>query len=195
MNLLEKWQKWLSENPPPLYIGELQIAEGYWIYNRKDQLNDSLLCLTSLLDLKLYLRQDERGHYRPLKAEMGILRGWKYGPVDFKGLFYAIEAIYSFALTHWFGLKARIIGPVSFQKTIGRQIGMYKVIEKEADFLADRTVEALCRVKCLRQNLWHGSYSEPKEEASIPLVCLEACPLFLEHSRKLFFKKTTTLSK
>ncbi|QSR88247.1 metal-binding protein [Methylacidiphilum caldifontis] len=184
MNVLEYWQRWLVENPPPIQVGELQVLEGYWICNRKDSFNDKLVPISSLLDLKLMLRIDSKGLYRPLKGKIGIIQGWKFGPLDTENLFCALEGIYPFALMHWIGYKEKTYVPVPFESTIKRQVGMYKIIARADDSLIDQVVQETCRMQCLRQNLWWIKQPlELAERSSIPLVCLEACPFFLEQCR------------
>ncbi|QSR86218.1 metal-binding protein [Candidatus Methylacidiphilum infernorum] len=190
MNILEYWQGWLAENPLPIQVGELQLWEGYWICHKKDVLTDPLVPIPSLLDLKLKLRMDSKGLFRPLKGKPGMVRGWKFGPLDAESLFYALEGIYPLALTHWIGYKEKILLPVDFKSTIQRQVGMYQILKKGDETLIDQATKEICLGQCLRQNLWWSN--QPLIEtkpSSIPLVCLEACPFFLEQARKLLLKK------
>ncbi|MFZ4775485.1 MAG: hypothetical protein ACOYM3_08995, partial [Terrimicrobiaceae bacterium] len=80
--------------------------------------------------------------------------------------------------------------PVSLRSTVDRQTGMYRITGKITDAQGVELVKTLCKPGCLRCILWPVPEQEtasavPLPPQEIPLLCGEACNLFVAAARKV----------
>lgn len=174
-------------------IGQLHLSregEEYRICHIEDRGRNDLQEYTTAsaaLEIVLY---DDAGIYRPLKTAPNLKHGWLLRLAGFRELRYALDYLYPAALGNWRALLAGKLLPVSLRETVNRQTGMYRISGKITDEQGQFLVETLCRPGCLRQILWaippdvpHPPFSPKPGE--IPLLCGEACNIFVACARKV----------
>ncbi len=131
---------------------------------------------------------DDAGNYRPLKSAPNLRHGWRLDVKSRSDLRLALDFLYPAAIGNW---RTQLLGeltPTPLRATLGRQTGMYRVTAKLTDPQAVELKDSLCRTGCLRRILWAATDAgSPADDApdSIPLLCTEACNLFVAAARKI----------
>jgi len=133
---------------------------------------------------------DDAGNYRPLKSAPNLRHGWRLDVQSPSDLRLALDFLYPAAVGNW---RARLRGelvPTPLRATLGRQTGMYRVTAKLTDPQAAELKDSFCQAGCLRRILWTVTAADPENPAedlpgSIPLLCTEACNLFVAAARKI----------
>jgi len=135
-------------------------------------------------------RNRDGGAYRPLKSAPDLRHGWRLELSTLEELLLALDALYPAALGNWRALLRGDLEAVPLRSTVNRQTGMYRITGKITDEQGTELVEKLCRPGCLRCILWPvpetgapPSVSLPQNQ--IPLLCGEACCLFVAAARKV----------
>jgi sirohydrochlorin cobaltochelatase len=136
-------------------------------------------------------RYDDAGNFRPLKSAPNLRRGWKLVLPHRSALAHALDLLYPAALGNWRALLRGDLAPVPLRTTLGRQTGMYRIAATLSDGQAEDIVKSLCGAGCLRRRLWDGTGGSPSDPANaIPLLCGEACNLFVAAARAAVKKKS-----
>ncbi|MEM9446202.1 MAG: DR2241 family protein [Verrucomicrobiota bacterium] len=191
MKTAQAFQYKLSESNGPWLIGQVLISKN----------SDSTYSLSHIANdqkpelfhdpviLRKWVNIDEKGEYRPLKGEGNLKPGWKLDALSLDALIFALNVIYPTAIANWLHYDANSLRITPFQETAARQTGMYRVVARQ---LTDQQLQEVeretCGIKCLKIRLWNGQVVEPKEkqdkqEDHIPLLCPEACNLFVAACR------------
>jgi hypothetical protein len=187
------FREWIETELPPWHIGEIEIEPGYFL--RHTEKGNSEKRILSLAELRDFLKVDEQGNFRPLRAAPNLKNGWIYGPLPFPDLVEALNFIYPAAIAHWAYQQSGQLPVVSYDVTASRQTGRYKNVgdinRKELDALSD----VICRESCLRTRLWGGGSAEPiiVKKSTISIPCPEVCNYFID--KVLDFQKAEFLSQ
>lgn len=175
-----------------LTIGQIAIApvtSGFVLRHVDDTGSDDLETF-SPADAAQIARYDDSGVYRPLKTAPNLRHGWKIELSSLTELQVTLDALYPAALGNWRALLRKELDPVPLRSTLNRQTGMYRITGKLTDDQGSGLVETLCRPGCLRRILWPVSDQDAcptvtLPEKQIPLLCGEACNLFVAAARKV----------
>lgn len=133
---------------------------------------------------------DAEGNFRPLKTAPDLRRGWELEVGGLGELRLALDFLYPAALGNW---RAALRGenlsrPLA--ETLGRQTGMYRITAKLDSAEALGIAKSLCTAGCMRRILWTVDGTPPRstgicEAGEIPLLCTDACSLFLGEARRM----------
>jgi len=175
----------------PFQLGQVIVAPGFVIMHSDDAGAGGLRDYTDPHDALEIARYDEAGKYRPLKTAANLRRGWRLTLVDARATLMALDFLYPAALATIESWERNDLPVIPLRQTLARQSGMYAVVKKITDEQVGEVIHSLCRgePKCLREILWTG---EPAtiEGGSQPLLCAEACNLFVAEGRKVVKKET-----
>jgi len=185
-------------------IGQLVILGQYELRHHldADAPNAALDSLAPLPEaaraIALY---DAAGHYRPLKTAPTLRRGWRLTLSTIGQLHQVLDAFYPAMLAARLAFQQGRLAVTPLRETLDRQSGMYAVTKKIATPQADALIGAFCRSDggCLKTILWPIAPGvpitslplekfDPKAgqagQASIPLLCAEACNLLIGRARE-----------
>jgi hypothetical protein len=188
MSITETFRHWLQSEPGPWRIGQVRIRSlpersGFYSLSHADDVqSDNLQISADRFRLRHWVRQDEDGKFRPLKAEGNLPRGWRIEPLDIAELKEALDIVYPTALANWVEREEWKLRVTSFAETAGRQTGMYRITASTSDAQREQVTDELCRARCLKQRLWNGE-NTPASPREIPLLCPEVCNLFVASCR------------
>jgi len=174
-------------------IGQVWIAiegSGFRITHFEDRERSDLRDFHRASDAIQIALYDDSGIYRPLKTAPTLKHGWSLRLEDRKALRVALDHLYPAALGNWRALLSGSLRPVALRETVNRQTGMYRISGKITDDQGADLVETLCRPGCLRQILWAIPLDAPSpsflpKAGEIPLLCGEACNIFVACARKV----------
>lgn len=190
-------------------FGQLLIrrtnAGGFVVCHRDDQSATALKLFQKPEDAIDLARYDDAGKYRPLKTAPNLRHGWRLDLSDLVELLYVLDHFYpgrTAVLGAWMESQ---LTTTTLRETLERQSGMYRVAANISDAQADDVVANFCRSDsgCLRTIFWKRdktgaapSTKLPREkfdpvfdqtghgQATIPLLCQEACNLLINECRK-----------
>lgn len=151
---------------------------------------------------------DAHGEFRPLKTVPNLRRGWSLLVPDVSELRRVLDIFYP-AMTGVLASHERgELVPVPLRDTLARQTGMYAVTRRIGDEEADALAGMFCEsgAGCLKTILWEirggrpvtslpptkFDLSENQTGAAVralPMLCHEACNLFVSKARELVRKK------
>ncbi|QQY08457.1 MAG: hypothetical protein JMM79_00480 [Candidatus Xiphinematobacter sp.] len=143
-------------------------------------------------------RFDDEGQYRPLKSAPNLRHGWELRLSSIEELHVAIDFLYPAALGLWLSLlRKRLVG-TPLRRTLARQSGMYRITVRTTDGQAEELIRNFCTKKCLRKILWEihcstANWQEGDDIHKIPLLCSEACNLFVAAARRVVKQTILTL--
>ncbi len=174
-------------------IGQVAIqvrGTGYSLRHVEDLDTSGLQVFESPDDASLIARFKDEGKYRPLKSAPDLRHGWRLNLSSLGDLILALDALYPAALGNWRSHLRGDLVPVPLRSTVNRQTGMYRITGKITDGQGTDLVKSLCQPGCLRCILWpvpeqEAPPSVPLPENQIPLLCGEACSLFVAACRKV----------
>jgi sirohydrochlorin cobaltochelatase len=133
---------------------------------------------------------DDNGAYRPLKSAPNLKHGWCLRLASVADLHLALDFLYPAALANWraFLRNEKIATPL--RDTVNRQTGMYRVTGLITDEEAQGIVDSLCQPGCMRCIQWPipadaAPPEVPLREKEIPLLCTDACSLFIGEARRV----------
>ena len=179
---------------------------GFVICHRDDESARGLKVFRQSQDAIEIARYDDGGKYRPLKTAPNLRHGWRLEVVDLGELRRALDYFYPGRLALVMALAENRIATTTLRETLDRQSGMYRVAAKIKDHEIDEVVARFCRSNggCLRTILWQRDKSgaipstqlPPQKfdstqdqtghgQATIPLLCQEACNLLVNECRKV----------
>ena len=137
-------------------------------------------------------KYDDAGKYRPLKTAPDLKRGWLLRLASLPDMCLALDFLYPAALGTLLAYRQKGLTPLGLRETLSRQTGMYAVTKKITDAQAHAVIAQLCQGGCLRHRLWTVSLSSVSpvigkrvEGNQIPILCAEACNLFVAGCRKV----------
>jgi sirohydrochlorin cobaltochelatase len=189
-------------------IGQILIRGtdngGFILSHRDDQSSKKAQIFRKSGDAIEIARYDDGGNYRPLKTAPNLRHGWRLEVASLGELRRALDFFYPGRLGMLAAAQANRLTTTTLRDTLNRQSGMYRVAAKITDEQINDVVGNFCRSNggCLRSILWKrdargGSPSAklPPEkfrpeydqtgrgEHAIPLLCQEACNLFVAECR------------
>jgi hypothetical protein len=142
---------------------------------------------------RLIAQTTSEGEHRPLKTAPNLRRGWLLAGLDARGLWTALDYLYPACAVHWHAGRAGRLAVTSWERTAGRQSGMYASVRLLSVDATRRAVHACCAdAVCLRRVEWpvaeggapeRPDLSPPPGDVTVP--CPEACSLFISLARQL----------
>ena len=186
---------------------------GFALTHRDDELLEQLQTFRDEEDAIEIAKYDDAGHYRPLKTAPNMRRGWRLELETLEELRRALNYFYPGRLAVFAAWEKGNLQTTSLRDTLDRQSGMYRVAAKISDAQIDDVVADFCRSNggCLRTILWkrdaRGTIASTKlptekfdpacdqvsalnhrvstAQATIPLLCQEACNLLVAECRRV----------
>ena len=173
-------------------IGQVVITvagPGFSLFHKDDAGLEGLEVFRSAADAMRIAVLDDAGKYRPLKTAPNLRHGWRLELSSLAELRKALDFLYPAALGNWRALVRGTLSPTPLRHTVNRQTGMYRITGKITDEQGSELISVLCRPGCQRKILWPVNPDAPYPEAGsadgrIPLLCTEACCLFIAAARK-----------
>lgn len=173
-------------------LGQVEFGvsgKKFWVRHVDDAGVDGLEIFSNSHDAIAIAATDAHGNFRPLKTAPNLRRGWELEVGGLGELRLALDFLYPAALGNW---RAALRGenlshPLA--ETLGRQTGMYRITAKLDSAEALGIAKSLCSAGCLRRILWTVDGTPPRstgicEAGEIPLLCTDACSLFLGEARR-----------
>lgn len=173
-----------------LRIGQVAFTKDFRIFHREDFNRTDLEVSIGPDSARDIVRYDDAGLYRALKTAPNLRHGWELRVASVEELRLALDFLYPAALGLWLAsLRSELMG-ISLRQTLGRQSGMYRVAARISDAQAEDLVNNFCRNGCLRTIKWKLNSSaiiktDYERPAEIPLLCSEACCLFISEVRRI----------
>ena len=192
---------------------EKKGGAGFALSHRDDESLDQLQTYQDAENAIEIAKYDDAGNYRPLKTAPNLRRGWRLELATVQEVRRALDYFYPGRLAVSAAWKSGYLKTTALRKTLDRQSGMYRVAAKISDPQINDLVADFCRSDsgCLRTILWKrdrkgeiASTKLPKEKfdpaydqasaldspgstppATVPLLCQEACNLFVAECRKV----------
>jgi sirohydrochlorin cobaltochelatase len=172
-------------------MGQVRVEAGYSLTHVDDANRSDLQIFSDPHDALAIGRWDDAGRYRPLKTAPNLAHGWRLTLPTLDVVLLALDFLYPAAVGTAAWQAAGELESTSLRKTLGRQSGMYAVTRKLSGAQAAELIHGFCERGCLRKILWsvEGEQSPACREAhppgTIPLLCAEACNLFVAEARKV----------
>ena len=185
-------------------IGQIQItksgAESFELRHWEDPAGASLEMFDGATAARQIGRNDDSGKYRPLKSAPNLRHGWMLRVEGMKALRLALDFFYPAALGIWAAHERSRVEPVCFRRTAERQSGMYEIVKRVTNEEANALAGEFCTSagRCLKTILWEVSEGVPittlppekflyggTESDTMPLLCTEACNLFVAAAREV----------
>jgi sirohydrochlorin cobaltochelatase len=175
-------------------IGQILIRGKYELLHAEDVLRDDLEVYTGAEAAREIAVFDDRDEFRPLRTAPTLRRGWKLELADAEEVRLALDYFYPAMAGTWFAFQREEVQPYPLQETLGRQSGMYAVAEKVSDNEAHGLVERVCG-GCLKRRLWDvtgiASAKLDADPREMPMLCAEACNLFVAAARNVVKKRAS----
>jgi len=171
-------------------IGQVTFTKDFRLFHTEDAARGDLRVYTEPEAAGEIARFDDAGRYRPLKSASNLCHGWELRLSSIEKLHMAIDLLYPAALGLWLSLLRKHLVGTPLRRTLERQSGMYRIVVRTTDGQAKKLVLDFCKKKCLRKILWeihHPTTDWQKEDHihEIPLLCSEACNLFVAAARRM----------
>lgn len=192
------------------YIGQIAIRPlahgGFVLSHRDDQDRRDLSVSRDARAAIEIAKLDEAGNYRPLKTAPNLRRGWQLEVALLEEVRLALDFFYPGRLALFATWQSGQLRTTSLRETLDRQSGMYRIAARISDEQIDESVGDFCRSDggCLRTIFWKrdpdgaiASTRLPPEKfeaehdqtgqgkVTVPLVCQEACNLFVAKCREV----------
>ncbi|HEY5813296.1 MAG TPA: DR2241 family protein [Terrimicrobiaceae bacterium] len=188
----------------PCFIGQVRISPKYCLCHVENAETHGLQVFSDPHDAIEIARFDDAGKYRPLKTAPNLRHGWFLHLKSASEVVLALDFLYPAALGTALAFSQNKLTHVDLRETLGRQTGMYAVTRKLSDEQAQGAVTRICnpRKGCLRVILWSISPDHPTSLTmpgaqiqcsgnEIPILCAEACNLFIAATRRIVKPPTT----
>lgn len=176
-------------------IGEVHVAPDFSLSHWEDVSKDDLVVSTDPWQALEIARYDDAGRYRALKTAANLRHGWRLQLASSQQVLVALDFLYPAAVGLAFAWQAGKLPATPLRVTLDRQTGMYAVVKKLTKEQAGEVIGGLCcgNVPCLRRKIWSIESGEPPVEGcgddpegrDFPLLCAEACNLFVAASRRV----------
>ena len=174
----------LQKTPPPWKIGQVLIRPGFELRHQDDDGVVSLEPLSSLEELRGWIRFDAQGGFRPLRAAPTLRRGWVYQAADVEQLHAALDYLYPAELANWRLHDAGQLPVTTWRETAERQTGRFRVVRELDSRALAELVGQVCEQGCLKTRLWPPVAETPAPgRGEVPLLCPEACNFLVEKAR------------
>ncbi|GAT33227.1 hypothetical protein TSACC_21637 [Terrimicrobium sacchariphilum] len=177
-----------------LQIGEILVFQDLSLCHRDDASREDISISTDPWHAVEIARYDDAGRYRPLKTAGNLRHGWRLKLSSSGEVLTALDFLYPGAVGMASALAHGRIVPANLRATLERQTGMYAVVKKVTGDQARQVVSDLCcgPTPCLRRKLWGIEPTDPSLDVvsgapseGLPLLCPEACNLFVAAGRKI----------
>lgn len=170
-------------------IGQIAVRPGFLLSHVDDVGRIGLMEVTDPQAAADIALEDDAGKYRPLKTAPNLKHGWRLVLPEVNQVLLALDFLYPAAVGTAELFARKSMYAVDLKQTLARQTGMYAVAGKIADHEAYELVAEFCGKGCLRKILWRISPEQPLEstplKSSLPLLCAEACNLFVARAREV----------
>jgi sirohydrochlorin cobaltochelatase len=184
-------------------MGEVVIRSGpYEVRHWLDAGAENLVRHSGASDSREIARYDAAGNYRPLKTAPNLRRGWVLELKTIEELHEALDGFYPAMLAARVAFAQQRLEVTPLRATLGRQSGMYAITKKISNERANALAGEFCRSDgyCLKTILWTIAPGEPVTSMpaekfdpaadgdvvrGIPLLCAEACNLFVAKAREV----------
>jgi len=177
-------------------IGEIHVTPGFSLSHREDAGKGDLEVSTDPWKALEIARYDDGGRYRALKTAANLRHGWRLQLAGSREVLAALDFFYPAAIGMMVAHRAGSLTSTPLRVTLERQSGMYAVVRKLNDEQAVEVVSRLCRgaVPCLRRKIWsltcdglplESATGDSPDRREIPLLCTEACNLFVAAGRRV----------
>lgn len=177
-------------------IGEIHVATDFVLSHWEDVAKDGLSVSTDPWQALEIARYDDAGQYRSLKSAANLRHGWQLRLADASEVLSALDFLYPAAVAMDCASQTGWLIPTPLRATLERQTGMYAVVKKITGDQAAQVISQLCcgSVPCLRRKLWSLEPNEPPLDLDeneltsfqrLPLLCAEACNLFVAAGRRI----------
>ncbi|MFC7203880.1 DR2241 family protein [Haloferax namakaokahaiae] len=134
---------------------------------------------------------DEKGRYRPLKSGANLAGGWVFPDLDARDVVETVETFYPASVPNWYREREGELDVVHWEDAIGRQTGMYGVVQTwnrgEGHEHVEWVAEATCDdSQCVKRREWQ--YDDETDldadggDGAFP--CREPCSVVIAASRK-----------
>jgi len=177
-------------------IGEIHVAADFALSHWEDIAKDGLSVSTDPWQALEIARYDDAGQYRSLKSAANLRHGWQLRLADAGEVLSALDFLYPAAVAMACASQTGRLISTPLRATLERQTGMYAVVKKITGDQAEQVISQLCcgSLPCLRQKLWNLEPNEPPLDPDgnelpsshrLPLLCAEACNLFVAAGRRI----------
>ncbi len=192
-------------------IGELEIRRSedgsFDLLHWQDSASVNLEKFAGPVAARVIGKNDDGGKYRPLKSAPNLRHGWILRVVGIKQLRLALDFFYPAAIGMWEAHEHGKLLPVCFRQTAERQSGMYEIVKCISNQQADALAGKFCSSQggCLKTILWRLDedtfittlprekfLASPRVAGAVPLLCAEACNLFVAAARSVVKKARAT---
>jgi sirohydrochlorin cobaltochelatase len=195
--LYQRLEAWLATGEGR--VGEIIVqrrAEHWTLRHQADASADALTRYDQPEAAREIGKVDCDRKFRPLKTAPTLVRGWELRLADLHAVQLALEFFYPAALGNWHAADTGALAVPTLRETLNRQTGMYRVTGLLQDDEAHELVGRICGPhQCLRRVLWKLPESDawrtlppekqtwPAPADGFPLLCSDACPLFVGEAR------------
>ena len=132
-----------------------------------------------------WIRLDDAGGFRPLRAAPNLPRGRVYHAPDLPGLHAALDYLYPAEWANWLLWRAGKLASTPWRETAERQTGRFRIVREIDEPALAGLVAAHCVPGCLKKRLWaSASEKVAPVPGEIALLCPEACNFLVGHARE-----------
>lgn len=178
--------RWIEGSEGPWTIGLVTFSKqeaNFFITHKEDHGREGLENHSHVRNARQLIKENDQGEYRPIKGGVDLRRGWKLGPLTQGELLFALDIIYPTAVANLAALNKDVLRVTDFEETANRQTGMYRIVGTLPHEECDEVISKSCAVKCSKIRLWRGEEASGSISTEMPLVCPEACNLFVAACR------------
>ncbi len=183
-------------------VGQVVVRERedgrFSLSHHEDDVRSGLAVSASPEMAREIAKYDDEGRYRPLKSAPNLKHGWRLDLRGVRQLHAALDFLYPAAAGAWLWRREGRLEAVDFRRTANRQTGMYESVKRITNAQADALAGDFCKTEggCLKTILWKldevtpitalppAKFEAPPEPA-FPLLCPEACNLFVAAARNV----------
>jgi sirohydrochlorin cobaltochelatase len=176
--------RFLERVPPPWKIGQILIRPGFELRHLDDD-ETAPAHLQTLEELRDWIRSDEAGRFRPLRAAPNLRRGWIYHAPDLTELRAALDYLYPAELANWLWWQEGQLPITPWRETAERQSGRFRIVRELGEPALAELVDGYCERGCLKTRLWTPAAEAVQESPdALPLLCPEACNFLVAKARE-----------
>jgi sirohydrochlorin cobaltochelatase len=157
----------------PFHFGQILIKRssgGFVVTHRDDESLEQLQTFRDAEHAIEIAKDDDAGHYRPLKTAPNLRHGWRLELATVGELRRALDCLYPGRLAVFAAWKSGNLQTTSLRETLERQSGMYRVAAKISDSQINDVVADFCRSDggCLRTILWKRDWNGAIASTKLP---------------------------
>jgi sirohydrochlorin cobaltochelatase len=183
----EALKQFFAAAGPPWEIGQVTIRPGFELRHRDDEGTDTaaLQEVRSFAELRDWIRVDEAGNFRPLRAAPNLRGGWIYRAPGLPDVHAALDYLYPAELANWKLCKDERLPVTPWSETAERQTGRFRVVRELDPRQLKELVRDYCEKGCLKKRLWSPAQEDVKvSPEELPLLCPEACNFLVGKARE-----------